>query len=81
MVLVMKKKIINQTMYWNVQHINIEAYAKKNQIFTKTFHLFSSIWILFVKLSQILSPIQEFASSVKKNDYNNLAFEVHANNS
>jgi len=45
---------------------------KKNQILAKTFHLFSSIWIVFFKLPQILGPIL-------KHDYNDLAFEVHAN--
>jgi hypothetical protein len=54
---------------------------EKNQIFAKTFHLLSNIWTLFFKLSQILGPIQVFASSAKKHDYNNLAFEIHANKS
>jgi hypothetical protein len=30
------------------------------------------------KLPHILGLIQVFASSLKKHDYNNLAFEVHA---
>jgi hypothetical protein len=51
---------------------------KKNQILAKTFHLLSSTWTLFFKLPQILGPIQILASSFKKHDYNNLAFEVHA---
>jgi hypothetical protein len=34
------------------------------------------MWILFFKVSQILGPIQILASSLKKHDYNNLAFEV-----
>jgi hypothetical protein len=54
---------------------------KKNQILAKTFHLLSNIWTLFFKLPQILGPIQLFANSFKKHDYNNLTFEVHANNS
>jgi hypothetical protein len=29
-------------------------------------------------MSQILGPIQVLASSVKKHDYSNLTFEVHA---
>ncbi len=49
--------------------------CKKNQVFAKTFHLFSSTWTLFVKLSQMLSPIQALASSVKKDNYNNLALK------
>jgi hypothetical protein len=32
-------------------------------------------------LPQNLGPIQVLASSVKKHDYNNLAFEIHANKS
>jgi hypothetical protein len=47
----------------------------------KTFHVFSSAWALFFKLSQILGPIQVLASIFKKHDYNNLIFEVHANKS
>jgi hypothetical protein len=39
----------------------------------------SSTWNLFFKLSQILGLIEVFASSLKKRDYNNLVFEVHAN--
>jgi len=31
------------------------------------------------KLPQILDPIQVLGSSLKKHDYNNLAFEIHAN--
>jgi hypothetical protein len=54
---------------------------KKIQIFVKTFDLFSSTWILFFKLPQILSPIQVLVSSLKKYDYDNLAFEVRANKS
>jgi hypothetical protein len=50
---------------------------KKNQIIAKTFHLLSSTWTLFFKLSQILGPIQVLASSLKKHDYNNLTFEVY----
>jgi hypothetical protein len=52
---------------------------EKNQILAKTFRLLSSTWTLFFKLPQILGPIQVLASSLKKHDYNNLAFEVHAN--
>jgi hypothetical protein len=54
---------------------------KKNQILTKTFHLLSSTWTLFFKLSQILGLIQVFASSFKKHDYNILAFEAHVHKS
>jgi hypothetical protein len=32
-------------------------------------------------LAQILDSIQVLANSVKKHDYNNLIFEVHANKS
>jgi len=31
-------------------------------------------------MPQNLGPIQVLASSGKKHDYNNLAFEIHANN-
>ncbi len=54
---------------------------KKNQILAKTVHLLSSTWTLFIKLPQILGPIQVLASSLKNHDYNNLTFEVHANKS
>jgi len=55
---------------------------EKNQILAKIFHLLSSTWTLFFKLSQILGRIQIFASSVKTHDYNQfLTFEVHANKS
>jgi hypothetical protein len=54
---------------------------RKNQILAKTFHVFSSIWTLFFKLSQILGPIQVPAIALKKHDYNNLIFEIHANKS
>jgi hypothetical protein len=57
------------------------VHEKKNQILPKTFHLFSSIGTSFFKLPQILGPIQVLASSLKTHDYNNLAFEVHANKS
>jgi hypothetical protein len=33
---------------------------------------------LFFKLPQILGSIQVLASSLKKHDYNNLTFEIHA---
>jgi hypothetical protein len=35
----------------------------------------------FFKLPQILGPIQISESTLKKHDYNNLAFKVHANKS
>jgi hypothetical protein len=54
---------------------------KQNQILVKIFHLLSSTWTLCFKLPQILGPILVFASSFLKNDYNNLAFEIHANKS
>jgi hypothetical protein len=54
---------------------------KKNQAFVKTFHLLSSTWTLFFKPPQSLGPIQVLVSSLKKHDYNSLAFEVHANKS
>jgi len=38
-----------------------------------------NVWTLFFKLSQSLGPIQVLASSLKKHDCKNLAFEVHAN--
>jgi hypothetical protein len=38
---------------------------KKTQILAKTFHLLSNIWNLFLKLPQILGPIQVLASSFK----------------
>jgi hypothetical protein len=44
---------------------SILRYLKKNQILTKTFHVFSSTWTLFFKLPQILGPIQVFVSSFK----------------
>jgi hypothetical protein len=52
---------------------------KKNQIPLKMLQLLSSTWKLFFNLSQILSLIQIFASSLKTHDYNNLTFEIHAN--
>jgi len=52
---------------------------EKNQMFAKTFHLFSNIRTLFFKLPEILGPIQVLESSFLKHDYNNLTFEVHAN--
>jgi len=55
------------------------VFEKKNQIVAKTFHLLSRT--LFFKLPQILGPIQVLASSLEKHDYNDLAFEVHANKS
>jgi hypothetical protein len=54
---------------------------KKNQILAKIFYLLSSTLTLFLKLAQILGPIQVLASSLKNHDYNNLDFEVHANHS
>jgi hypothetical protein len=38
---------------------------KKKKILAKKTRLFSSIWISFFKLPQILGPIQVFASSLK----------------
>jgi len=52
---------------------------KKNQIPAKSFHLFSNIQTLFFKLAQILGLFQVLASKLKKYNYNNLTFEVHAN--
>jgi MFS-type transporter involved in bile tolerance (Atg22 family) len=54
---------------------------QKNQILVKIFHLLSSIWTLFFKLPQILGQIQILTSVLKKHDYDNLVFEVHANKS
>jgi hypothetical protein len=78
MILIIKKNSINQKkllecsphQYWNAW--------EKNQIFAKIFHWFKNIWTFFFKLSQILGPIQVLASSLKKHDYNNSTFEVHA---
>jgi len=77
----MKIDSINQKIILECSPHQYWGALKKNKIFAKTFHLLSNIWTLFFKLSQILGPIQVFASSVKKHDYNNLAFEIHANKS
>jgi hypothetical protein len=81
MILVMKTNSIYQKICIGMfMHINIEVH-EKNQTFTEKIHLLSSTWTLFFKLSQILGPIQVLVNSVKKHDYNNLAFEVHVNTS
>ncbi len=81
MILVMRKYILTKNIILEFSAYQYWIAWKKNQIFAKTFHLLSSTWILFFKLSQILGPIQVLANSVKKYDYNNLTFEVHAKNS
>jgi hypothetical protein len=76
MVLVMKNMYINQNIYGNVQHVNIEVHAKKP-------NLCKNISPIFEYLNFICQTITNFrsnSSSVKKDYYNNLAFEVHANN-
>jgi hypothetical protein len=48
-------------------------------ILAKTLHQLSNIWTFFLKLPQILNPIQVLGSIFKKTNYNHLTFEVHAN--
>jgi len=79
MILVMKKNSINQKILLGCSSHQYWGAWKKNQTLAKTFHLLSNTWILFFKLSQILGPILKLVSSLKIHDYNNLAFEVHAN--
>ncbi len=81
MVLVMKTNLINKKIKLECSPHQYSNAWKRNQIFAKTFHLLSSTWTLFFKLPQILVPIQVLATRFKKHDYNNLAFEVHANKS
>jgi hypothetical protein len=57
----------------------LKCLNKKSKILAKIFHILQNISTLFFKLSQILGPIQVLATSLKEHDYNNLAFEVHAN--
>jgi hypothetical protein len=52
---------------------------KKIYIFAKKLHLLSSTWVFFLKFPQILNLIQVIESRLRKHDYNDLAFEVHAN--
>jgi hypothetical protein len=66
MILVMKKKLINQKIILECSANQYWDAWKKNQILAKTFHLFSNTWTLFFKLPQILGPIQILASSLKK---------------
>jgi hypothetical protein len=81
MILVMKKSSINQKIYIKMFTTSILKCLKKNKKLAKIFHLLSSTWTLFFKLSQTLGLIQVLASSLKSHDYNNIAFEVHANKS
>jgi hypothetical protein len=80
MILAMKEKSINQKTYIKMFTTSILRCLKK-KILTKIFHLLSSTCTLFFNLPQILSPIQVLASRLKNHDYNNLAFELHANKS
>jgi hypothetical protein len=74
MILVMKTNLINQNPYLRMfitsilRCLKIKPNTCKN--ISPTF-----------KQTQILGPIQVLASSLKKHDYNNLTFEVHANKS
>jgi hypothetical protein len=83
MILVLEKKLDSpKYIYIKMFTTSImRCLKKKNQILAKTIHLLSSTWTLFFKLPQILGPIQVLANNFKKHDYNNLAFEVHANKS
>jgi len=79
MILVMKTKSINQKKKKECSQYQYWGAWEKIQTLAKIFHQLSNIWTLFFKLPQILGPIQIFASRLRKHDYNNLAFEVHAN--
>jgi hypothetical protein len=79
MILVMKTKSINQKKTLECSQHQYWGAWKKIQILAKIFHQLSNIWTLFFKVPQILGPIQIFASRLRKHDYSNLAFEVHAN--
>jgi hypothetical protein len=81
MIIVMKTISINQKIILECSPHQYWGAWKQNQILAKTFHLLSSTWTLFFKLTQILGPIQVLTSNLKKHDYNNLTFEVHANKS
>jgi hypothetical protein len=71
-----EKKFINQKYYIKMFTTFILKCMKKNKILAKAFHLLSSTWTLFFKLSQTLGPIQVLANSFKNTI---IAFEVHAN--
>jgi len=68
----MKKNSINQENYIKMFTTSMLRCLKK---IPDTYKNVSPIF----KLPQILDPIQVLGSSLKKHDYNNLAFEIHAN--
>jgi hypothetical protein len=76
----MKTNSINQKKKLECHHINIEVLEKKPNACKNISPTFKYLTFIF-QLSQILSLIQVRVSSFKKHDYNNLDFEVHANNS
>jgi hypothetical protein len=77
MILVMKNNSINQKSYIEILNTSILRFLKKKTCknITPTFKYLNC----FLKFPQILSLIQVIESSLWKHDYNNLAFEVHAN--
>jgi hypothetical protein len=81
MVLVMKKKLINQKTYIKMSTTLILRSLKENSNTCKNISpTFKCLNFIF-KLPQILSPIQVFSSTLNKHNYNNLAFEIHTNKS
>jgi len=68
-------------IYYNVHHVNIKAWEKRNNYLQKQNHIFSNTWNLFLKPTKIKGLIQVLASVLEKHNYINLAFETNANNS
>ncbi len=78
MILVMKKYSINQKYYIRMFTTSILKCLKTNPNTCKNISLSFKYLNFTFKLPQILGPIQVLANNLKKHDYNNLAFEVHA---
>ncbi len=82
MIFVMKTNSINQKHYIGMFTTSIlRCIKKKTKYLQKHFTYFQIFKLHFSKYHKFLGSIQIFASSVKKHEYNNLAFEIHANKS
>jgi hypothetical protein len=81
LILDMKTNSINQKNYIKMFTTSILRCLKKKPNTCKNISCIFKYLNFIFKLPQILNPIQVFATSFKKHDYNNLAFEVHANKS
>jgi hypothetical protein len=81
MILIMKTNSINQKHYIKMFTTSIlRCLGKKPNTCKNISPTFNYLNFIF-KLPQISGPIQVLANSLKKHDYNDLAFEVHANKS